>query len=124
MYFYLGILFRDYPDCLNREHKLSFCLNKLCEITNKSLGTLGSYRRKLKYIDGTLIYYGTLIFSETNTIEFETPFIDKIISISTIVSANEGNNITVSCSKLEKNSVAFVSNNKPTFYYTIIGRWK
>ena len=99
-------------------------LNKLCEITNKSLGTLGSYRRKLKYIDGTLIYYGTLIFSETNTIEFETPFIDKIISISTIVSANEGNNITVSCSKLEKNSVAFVSNNKPTFYYTIIGRWK
>ena len=97
-------------------------LSNLCEVSIKSLGIYGNVK-KLKYSDGTLIYQGILVFSELKTIEFDTLFVDKFISVSTIVPTST-ENIVVSVSKLEKDTVTFISNHSPTFNFLITGRWK
>ena len=63
------------------------------------------------------------MFSELKTIEFDTLFVDKFISVSTIVPTST-ENIVVSVSKLEKDTVTFISNHSPTFNFLITGRWK
>lgn len=86
------------------------------------------FKTRLKYLDGTLIYYG---HTADDIITFEIPFIDTNYSFSCNVTISKGmsaastpvnliaNSLLVNKAELQKEN-----GNKPSFTYIFIGRWK
>ena len=105
-------------------------LGNLCETHTDAYSEL-MFKTRLKYFDGTLIYYGHSTFENYHNkiIKFEIPFKDTNYSFFCNVTLSKGAGgttipVNLIASDLKTNEAELVSIGSPSFVYMFIGRWK